>query len=60
MQGARRADLIITDATLPLMGGDELCSAIRSDSNLKQVSIIMTCDGTEEALAQCREHGPMQ
>lgn len=55
VQSVRKADLIITDATLPLMGGAKLCEAIRNDADLKNVSIIMTCDGTEQAVAQCRE-----
>ncbi len=54
VQGVRKADLIITEATLPLMGGARLCSEIRNNDGLKNVSIIMACDGTEESLAQCR------
>lgn len=55
IHGAHKADIIITDATLPLMGGAKLCSAIRDDAGLKDVSIILACDGTEESAAQCRE-----
>ncbi len=55
IQEVRRADLIITESTLPLMGGVKLCAAIRGNPGLKNVSIIMTCDGTEESRAQCRE-----
>ncbi len=55
IQGVRKADLIITEATLPLMGGAKLCEVIRNNAGLKNVSIIMTCDGTEESVAQCRE-----
>ncbi len=55
IQGVRKADLIITESTLPLMGGAKLCAAIRSHDDLKNVSIIMACDGTEESKAQCRQ-----
>jgi CheY-like chemotaxis protein len=55
IQGVRKADLIITESTLPLMGGAKLCAAIRSHHDLKNVSIIMACDGTEESMAQCRQ-----
>ncbi len=51
LHGARRADVIITDLNLPLMGGADLCSAIRSDPALRQVSIIMACDRKEETAA---------
>jgi CheY-like chemotaxis protein len=57
IQGARQADLIITDFTLPLMGGAKLCSMIRSDEDLKDVSIIMVCDSTAASLVQCQEAG---
>ncbi len=55
LQGAHKADLIITESTLPLMGGAKLCAAIRSHADLKNVSIIMACDGTAESMAQCRQ-----
>ncbi len=55
IQGVRKADLVITESTLPLMGGAKLCTAIRSHDDLKNVSIIMACDGTEESMAQCRQ-----
>lgn len=57
IHGVRRADLIIADESLPLMGGARLCSMIRSDADLKTVSIIMACDATEPSLSQCREAG---
>jgi DNA-binding response OmpR family regulator len=41
LHDVKRADLIITDATLPLMGGAKLCSMIRCDAELKSVSIIL-------------------
>jgi DNA-binding response OmpR family regulator len=57
IHGVRKAHLIITDLGLPLMGGAKLCSAIRSDAGLKNISIIMACDNTETSLAACREAG---
>jgi CheY-like chemotaxis protein len=54
IHGVHKADMIITDADLPLMGGGKLCSAIRSDANLKDVSIILICDGTKASIAQCQ------
>ncbi len=55
IHGVHRADVIMTEATLPLMGGAKLCSFIRSEAELKNVSIIVVCDGTEASLAECRE-----
>lgn len=51
---AHKADMIATEAMLPLMGGAKLCSSIRGDAELKDVSIILACDGTEESAARCR------
>jgi len=53
----KRADLIITDHELPSMGGARLCSAIRADAALKDVSIIVTCDPDPASLALCRDAG---
>ena len=52
-----KADLIIADLELPVMGGAKLCAAIRGDGALKDVSIIMACDGSETAAAQSRGGG---
>ncbi len=57
LHGVKRADLIITDAAMPMMGGAKLCSRIRSDAELKYVSIILVCDQDESSLSQCREAG---
>ena len=57
LHSVNRADLIITDATLPLMGGAKLCSLIRSDAELKSVSIILICGEAEVSLSECREAG---
>ena len=57
LHGVKRADLIITDAALPLMGGAKLCSLIRSDTELKPVSIILVCGESEISLSECRKAG---
>jgi len=60
LHGVNRADLIITEAALSLMGGAQLCSRIRSDAELKYVSIIIIGDETENSensLSQCKEAG---
>ncbi len=55
LHGVHRADIIITEEGLPLMGGIKLCSAIRSDARLKDVSLILICEGTELSLSRCRD-----
>jgi CheY-like chemotaxis protein len=53
---ARRVDLIIADLDMPDMGGDELCSIIRSEEELRNVSVLLACRDTPEELeriAQC-------
>jgi CheY-like chemotaxis protein len=37
-----KADIIITEFSLPVMGGVRLCSAIRSEQGLKDVSLILS------------------
>ncbi len=49
------ADLIITDFSLPKMGGVKLCAALRADPELRDVSIILVCDGADIILAQGQE-----
>ncbi len=53
----KKADLIITDLTLPVMGGEALISTVRGDAELKDVSIIMAHDGLETSRAVCRQSG---
>ncbi len=48
-------DLIITDFALPQMGGEKLCSLIRGDFRLKDVSLLLVCNA--EAAAECRRAG---
>lgn len=57
LHGAHKADLIVTDSELPFMGGAKLCSTIRSDAVMKNVSIVMVCNNTDLSLAQCRTAG---
>jgi CheY-like chemotaxis protein len=52
-----KADLIITDHSLPEMGGVRLCSAIRSEPGLKGVSLIIYCDDNQVFQAACRDAG---
>ncbi len=51
LHGVHHADVIITEENLPEMGGANLCSAIRSDQALRQVSIIMACERKAETAA---------
>jgi DNA-binding response OmpR family regulator len=49
-------DLIIAELNMPDMQGDELCTLIRTDKELKDVSIILACGDTPEnrvRIAQC-------
>jgi len=48
-------DLIISDFALPQMGGEKLCSLIRGDSRLKDVSLLMVCNVA--AVTECRSAG---
>jgi CheY-like chemotaxis protein len=57
LHAVKNADLIITDQALPLMGAVKLCAAIRSDSQLKKVSIIVTSDNSGESGVECLEAG---
>lgn len=55
IHGVHRADLIIAESDLPLMGGKELCFRIRGDKDLMRVSIILVCDGTAASESLRRE-----
>ncbi len=41
LHGVHNADIIITEADLPRMGGGHLCAAIREDQRLRDVAIIV-------------------
>jgi DNA-binding response OmpR family regulator len=49
---AERADLIITKLDMPGMPSEKLCSLIRDDAGLREVSIIMVCENTRAAIEQ--------
>jgi CheY-like chemotaxis protein len=52
-----KVDLIIADLDMPVISGDKLCTMIRNDGELKQVSFIMLCGGSESDLnriARCK------
>jgi len=48
-------DLIISDFALPQMGGEKLCSLIRADTRLKDVSLLVVCNAA--AVTECRSAG---
>jgi len=52
-----RSDLIITEFSQPVMNGAQLCSAIRSEPGLKDVSIIIVCEDSKVFQAACRDAG---
>jgi CheY-like chemotaxis protein len=52
-----RVHLIITDFDLPEMGGMRLCSLIRGDTGLRDVSIVMVCKADLTAVAECKQAG---
>ena len=45
-----RVDLIVAELDLPVQGGDMLCSMIRQEGKLRNVSIILVCGDTPEEL----------
>jgi CheY-like chemotaxis protein len=57
LHGTHQADLVITDSELPLMGAAQLCSLIRNDAGLKNVSIIIVCDAKDTLLVECQKSG---
>jgi len=57
LHSVNKADLIITDYALPVMGAAKLCTAIRGNAELKNVSIIVLGDSSRAFEVQCREAG---
>ncbi len=45
-----QVDLLVTDLDLPDMAGDELCSRIRQEEELRNVSVILVCSDTAEEI----------
>jgi CheY-like chemotaxis protein len=52
-----KADLIIAEFSLPVMGGVRLCSSVRSEPGLKDVSLILYCDDNRVSKAACLNAG---
>jgi CheY-like chemotaxis protein len=50
---AIKADLIVAKLNMPEMSGETLCSLIRDDEELRDVSIIVVCSENESDLARC-------
>jgi CheY-like chemotaxis protein len=50
IHGEERANLIVADLDLPDMGGDTLCSLVRKESTIRNVSIILVCQDVPEEL----------
>jgi CheY-like chemotaxis protein len=48
-----RADLIIAKLTMPGMSGETLCTRVRDDRELCNVSLIMVCSEAEADLDRC-------
>ncbi len=57
LHGVKKADLIIVNYALPLMGAVQLCKEIRGNSLLKKVSIIVIGDREQMREAQCLKAG---
>ncbi|MEW6585823.1 MAG: response regulator [Nitrospirota bacterium] len=54
---SERADLIIADLDSPDMTGEILVSRIRDDAELRKVSIILICSGSESHAQRCLQCG---
>ena len=52
-----KADLIITEFSVPVMGGVRFCTSIRSEPGLRDVSLIICCDDNRVFQAACRDAG---
>ncbi len=52
-----KVDLIVADLDMPGMTGDELCSTIRKDPDLRFVSILMVTRPRETDIARCKKCG---
>ena len=52
-----KVDLLVADIDMPGMNGDELCSIIRKDPELRYVSILMVTRPRETDIARCKKCG---
>jgi CheY-like chemotaxis protein len=50
-----KADLIIAKLTMPDMSGERLCSLIRDDEELRNVSLLIVSSGDETDLERCMQ-----
>jgi CheY-like chemotaxis protein len=50
-----KADLIVADFAQPVMGGPGLCTFIRGDAALKDVSLVMVCDPSGPSRTECEQ-----
>ena len=57
IQRDKKVDLIIASLDLEDISGDELCALIRKNKDLKQVSIIITCNKEPAALERATHCG---
>jgi DNA-binding response OmpR family regulator len=57
IHGMEKVDLIITGLDIRGLNGDMVCSAIRKDSELRKVSILLACDDDKSAIAKCQACG---
>ena len=54
-----KVDLMVVDLDMPSMTGDELCSLVRKDPDLKFVSILMVTRPRETDIARCKNAARM-
>ncbi|MBI5073940.1 MAG: response regulator [Nitrospirae bacterium] len=52
-----RVDLMVISLDLPDMSGDKLCSSIRKEADLRQVSVIMTCSNDADCIERATRCG---
>jgi len=52
-----KVDLLVADLDMPGMNGDELCSIIRKDPELRYVSILMVIRPREADIVRCKKCG---
>ena len=52
-----RVDLIIADLAMPTIGGDRLCSIIRTEKEFRRVSILLVCRNSPEEIEQVAQSG---
>lgn len=53
----QKVDLMVISLDLPDMSGDKLCSSIRKDAELRQVSIIITCNNDPDCIERATRCG---